>query len=171
MHGFLQQLTENKTKMQRYQNIHGTKPRSLFHLKHFRQSCTFHFLRCLSLCSHVTLKERGLSTGPKASGKSCSHLRLSQVTVTIPSRLLHSQIACWGRLLGGVEGKPENRTESKDVVAVMSRVTVMRELQVGLYRKSKVPAGDCEYSDTQYRSGLANESSQRETTMVESYTI
>lgn len=43
----------------------------------------------------------------------------------------------------------------------------MGGLHIGLNRTLKVPLGDCEYSHTQHRSYLANESPQRETTMLE----
>lgn len=70
-------------------------------------------------------------------------------------------------LRADTEGKPKNRTESKDRVAIKSRVTLMGRSRVGLSRQFKVPVRDCEYSDTQHRSDLANEFSQRETTMLE----
>lgn len=57
------------------------------------------------------------------------------------------------------------RTESKDRLAIMSKITLMGGLHVRLDRKFKVPFRDCEYSDTRYRSDLANESSQREITI------
>lgn len=66
------------------------------------------------------------------------------------------------------EGKAKNKTESKDRVAIMSRVTLMGGSRVGINRQFKVPVRDWEYSDTQYRSDLANESSQRKIVMLES---
>lgn len=93
----------------------------------------------------------------------CSYIRW----LSVPSHL-HSQVDGWGKLGGDAEGKPRDRTESKDRAAVEPRVTLMGRSQVGLNRKLKY---QLEIMSTvalhvgEDTSDLANKSSQRETTM------